>query len=48
VGTGPLADLGWLDRLGFDRLVANAKEGKANAAIPLSRCISLDRWLRTR
>jgi len=48
VGTGPLAEAGWLDRDGFGQLVANAKEGKANAAIPLSRCISLDRWLRTR
>lgn len=48
VRTGPLADLGWLDRHGFDALVNNAKEGKANAAIPLSRCVSVDRWLRSR
>jgi asparagine synthase (glutamine-hydrolysing) len=48
VQTGPLADLGWLDRPGFDALVAYAKEGKANAAIPLFRCVSLDRWLRSR
>jgi hypothetical protein len=48
VGTGPLAEAGWLDRDGFGQLVANAKEGKANAAIPLSRCVSLDRWMRTR
>ena len=47
IRTGPLAELGWLDRAGFEDLVANAKEGKADAAIPLSRCASLDRWLRT-
>ena len=48
VRTGPLRDLGWLEREGFDDLVANAREGMANAAIPLSRCMSLDRWLRSR
>ena len=47
VRSGPLADLGWLDPTGFDVLVANAKEGKANSAIPLSRCVGLDRWLRS-
>ncbi|HEV2068234.1 MAG TPA: asparagine synthase-related protein [Acidimicrobiales bacterium] len=47
VRTGPLRDLGWLDAGGFDRLVTNAKEGMANAAIPLSRCVSLDHWMRT-
>lgn len=47
VRTGPLSDLGWLDPQGFNTLVDNAKEGKANAAIPLSRCVSMDRWLRS-
>jgi asparagine synthase (glutamine-hydrolysing) len=46
VRTGPLVSQGWLDLDGFDGLVAHAKEGKANAAIPLSRCVSLDRWMR--
>jgi hypothetical protein len=48
VRTGPLAEAGWLDREGFSALVANAQKGIANAAIPLSRCVSLDRWMRTR
>jgi asparagine synthase (glutamine-hydrolysing) len=47
VRTGPLADLGWLDPDGFGQLVLNAKKGTANTAIPLSRCVSLDRWMRT-
>ena len=46
VRSGPLRALGWLDLEGFNSLVANAKEGKANAAIPLSRCVWLDRWMR--
>ncbi|MDQ3895970.1 MAG: asparagine synthase-related protein [Actinomycetota bacterium] len=46
VRSGPLATLGWLDGTGFDALVANAKRGTANSAIPLFRCLSLDRWLR--
>jgi asparagine synthase (glutamine-hydrolysing) len=48
VGDGPLAALGWLDRGGFDRLVAKGLERRPNAAIPLARCASLDGWLRTR
>ena len=47
VRTGPLATLGWLDPRGFDVLVMNAKRGMANSAIPLFRCVSLDRWLRS-
>ncbi len=47
VRTGPLRHLGWLDTEGFERLVANAKVGMANAAIPLSRCVLLDHWMRT-
>jgi asparagine synthase (glutamine-hydrolysing) len=47
VRTGPLAEAGWLDPTGFDSLVIRAQRGMANAAIPLSRCVSLDRWLRT-
>ena len=48
VRTGPLVEAGWLDLDGFSALVANAQRGMATAAIPLSRCVSLDRWLRTR
>jgi Asparagine synthase len=48
VRTGPLAEAGWLDPAGFESLVVNAQREMANAAIPLSRCVSLDRWLRTR
>lgn len=44
---GPLGTLGWLDSEGFDALVADAKRGMANAAIPLFRCVSVDRWLRS-
>lgn len=47
VRRGPLHDLGWLDAEGFDRLVADAREGMANAAIPLFRCVALDHWMRT-
>ncbi len=48
VRNGPLLELGWLDLEGFDTVVADAKEGKAYRAIPLSRCISVDRWMRHR
>jgi asparagine synthase (glutamine-hydrolysing) len=48
VRTGPLAEAGWLDPAGFESLVVNAQREMANAAIPLSRCVSLDRWMRTR
>jgi asparagine synthase (glutamine-hydrolysing) len=43
---GPLKDLAWLESQGFDALVANARRGMANAAIPLARCVLLDQWLR--
>ena len=33
---------------GFDELVARAGARRANAAIPLARCVSLDRWMRLR
>jgi asparagine synthase (glutamine-hydrolysing) len=46
VRTGPLVEAGWLDLDGYARLVADAQRGMANAAIPLSRCVSLDRWMR--
>ncbi|MDQ1709055.1 MAG: hypothetical protein QOG49_440 [Frankiaceae bacterium] len=46
VATGPLAELGWLDPSGFARLVESAMQSRANAALPLSRCVALDRWLR--
>ncbi len=47
VRRGPLSELRWLDATGFEILAANAKQGKANAAIPLFRCVSVDHWLRT-
>lgn len=46
VRTGPLRDLGWLDLAGFDEVVANASRGRANAALPLSRCVAVDQWMR--
>lgn len=48
VTRGPLVELGWLDASGFDGIVDRAKRGMANAAIPLSRCVSVDHWLRSR
>jgi asparagine synthase (glutamine-hydrolysing) len=47
VRTGPLAEKGWLDAAGFEVLVSDARNGMARTAIPLARCLSLDRWLRT-
>jgi hypothetical protein len=47
VRTGPLVDNGWLDPDGFDRLVAGGRSGRPNMAIPLARCVAVDRWLRT-
>ena len=47
VRTGPLAEGGWLDASGFEELLWGAKKGMANTAIPLSRCVSVDRWLRS-
>lgn len=47
VRTGPLRELGWLDTDGFDAIAGAAERGRADAALPLSRCVSLDRWLRT-
>lgn len=47
VRTGPLRQLDWLHREGFEALVVNAKRGMANAAIPLCRCVALDSWLRS-
>jgi asparagine synthetase B (glutamine-hydrolysing) len=46
VRTGPLRDLGWLDVAGFDAVVDSAKKGRANAALPLSRCVAVDQWMR--
>lgn len=48
VRTGPLRQAGWLDLAGFDEVVGRAREGRANAALPLSRCVAVDRWLRGR
>ena len=48
VRRGPLRQLGWLDADAFDDLVTNARRGMTNAAIPLSRCVSLHHWVRTR
>lgn len=47
VREGPLAQAGWLAFTGYDALVRNAKERKAYSAIPLFRCIALDRWMRS-
>ena len=46
VRRGPLRELGWLDDAGFLDVVNAAREGRATAALPLSRCILLDQWLR--
>lgn len=43
---GPLVDRGWLDIDGFKDLLVDAREGRANAALPFSRAVALDRWLR--
>ncbi|MCW2666283.1 MAG: hypothetical protein JWN57_1245 [Frankiales bacterium] len=45
--TGPLRDRGWLDPDGFRALVDAARRGRANAALPLARCLSTDHWLRS-
>ncbi|HKY46733.1 MAG TPA: asparagine synthase-related protein [Acidimicrobiia bacterium] len=47
IRTGPLAERGWLDDTGFEELTLKAQRGMATAAIPLSRCVSVDRWLRS-
>jgi len=47
VRTGPLAERGWLDQGGFDELIWKAERGTASTAIPLSRCVTVDRWLRS-
>ncbi len=47
VQAGPLHTLGWLSASGFVTVVGQAKEGRANAAVPLLRCVALDRWLRS-
>ena len=47
VRSGPLVEAGWLDPTGFDHLVAEGSAGRPNMAIPLARCVALDRWLRT-
>lgn len=47
VATGPLRDREWLDASGFTGLLRNAHNAHAPAALPLSRCVALDRWLRT-
>lgn len=48
VSDGPLTELGWLDLEGFSTLVQRARSQQPNAAIPLSRCVAVDHWLRTR
>lgn len=47
VRSGPLVEAGWLDPTGFDQLVVEGRAGRPNMAIPLARCVALDRWLRT-
>jgi asparagine synthetase B (glutamine-hydrolysing) len=43
---GPLMDLGWLKTEGLATLIERAEKGTPAAAIPLSRCVAVDRWLR--
>ena len=47
VTTGPLIERGWLDPAGFADLVQRAGAAMPNAAIPMARCVALDRWLRS-
>lgn len=44
--TGPLVERGWLDLDQFDNVTRSAAQGAPHAALPLSRAVSLDRWLR--
>ena len=37
---------GWLEPEGLAALIGRAKTGVAAAAIPLSPCVAVDRWLR--
>ena len=46
VTTGPLTTRGWLDLDGFQNILNGAREGRAWAALPLSRAVEVDRWLR--
>lgn len=46
VTSGPLVERGWLDLTGFGNIVNGAREGRAWAALPLSRAVEVDRWLR--
>ena len=46
VTTGPLVERGWLDLLGFARVVADARLKRPWAAQPVSRAVALDSWLR--
>jgi asparagine synthase (glutamine-hydrolysing) len=43
---GPLTDRGWLDADEFAQVLHSARDGKAQAAIPVSRAFALDAWLR--
>ena len=44
--SGPLVERGWLDVEQFQNVLAAAARGLAPAALPLSRAVALDRWLR--
>ena len=46
LASGPLAERGMLDRVGFSHVVVGARLGTASAALPLMRAMALDRWLR--
>ncbi|WP_325745190.1 asparagine synthase-related protein [Streptomyces sp.] len=46
VTSGPLVERGWLDLGGFQNILNGAREGRAWAALPLSRAVEVDRWLR--
>lgn len=46
IATGPLAARGWLDPVGLNHVLSDARVGRAHAALPLARMTALDQWLR--
>jgi hypothetical protein len=44
--SGPLGERGWLDPIGFQDVLEGARNRRPRAAAPVSRALSLDRWLR--
>lgn len=47
ITSGPLAERGWLDPVGFRNVLADARSGRSHAALPMARMTALDEWLRT-